>query len=193
MKKLSTFAVSTVMDLLIHTNGKTSTLEVKNTLRHLGFQADQNEVSAIMDSITRSTVDEEEVEKYSRERETGNKYFTYYIDANYDGYEGGYADDFVDPTTITTPVPNLQNVTNDTVEPELVFYIDAHAKKHTENAVLNADKNAMEKWMVYHVDGDSEFHVYEGIQTRDKVRSRYTSLLKCKIQDVRACKVANYK
>jgi hypothetical protein len=51
MKKLTDFAVQSAMDLLIHTNGKTSTLEIKNFLRDLGYLANQNKVHEIVDGL----------------------------------------------------------------------------------------------------------------------------------------------
>lgn len=51
MKKLTQFAVQSAMDLLIHTNGKTSTLDIKNFLRGLGYLANQNKVHEIVEEL----------------------------------------------------------------------------------------------------------------------------------------------
>jgi hypothetical protein len=51
MKQLSRDVVNTVMEFLILTFGKTTTLDVKQNLRKLGFEASQSEVSDFMDEI----------------------------------------------------------------------------------------------------------------------------------------------
>jgi len=51
MKNLTLSAVDWMMDLLIHTNGQTTTLEVKTALREIGYRADQAEVSRIMNEL----------------------------------------------------------------------------------------------------------------------------------------------
>ncbi len=51
MKIISELVVQTVMDLLIHTNKQTTTKEVKETLRDLGYLANQSEVSDIMKTM----------------------------------------------------------------------------------------------------------------------------------------------
>lgn len=51
MKKLSMDTVNTVAEFLILTLGTTTTLDVKNNLRKLGFKADQAEVSDLMEKI----------------------------------------------------------------------------------------------------------------------------------------------
>ena len=68
-------------------------------------------------------------------------------------------------------------------DPLLVFYTERHAK----NSGTDADN-----WIVSHADGNNEYHIYDKSLTRDQVRSKYTSILKVKIQDVRASRFKNF-
>ena len=51
LKQLSKDVVNTVSEFLILTFGKTTTLDIKNNLRKLGFEATQKAVSDLMDEI----------------------------------------------------------------------------------------------------------------------------------------------
>src|ERR1022692_1788065 len=59
LKNLSLDVVNTVLEFLILTFGSTTTLDVKNTLRKLGFGANQDEVSDYMDTIAEMHADED--------------------------------------------------------------------------------------------------------------------------------------
>lgn len=245
MKKLTTFAVETVLDLLIHTNGQTSTLEVKNKLRDLGYFAEQNNVRKMVEDIFTSGVAHED--KYVCETASYKTYkFADDFIADNDQFE--YAEDVDNAVLIkagmTTsqnaagtvgqngnaagPVVNGSNVagqvkstlkdfhnsqrgvgnSNATInttgnvgtpanpgaklqvtgavsrDPLYIFYTENHAKK---SGVKD------ESWVVTHTNGNGEIQIFDGSLTRDQVRSRYTSILKVKIQDVRASRYKNYK
>lgn len=208
MKNLTTFAVSGVMDLLIHTNGQTTTLEVKNQLRDLGYFANQDEVHSIMNSIYENDSDN----KYTREV-LNSKYNVYSFDEEYlnDNPEYDVAADTntaqvagnvsqqpsnkpafsIKNTQLTAPsilsdgpiVQQLIKQTLDLREPLFIFY--------TEN---EADKSGTDSdnWVVSHKSGNNEIHVFDKTLTRDQVRSKYASTMRVKIQDVRARRYANY-
>jgi hypothetical protein len=65
--------------------------------------------------------------------------------------------------------------------PELIF----------QSVISAIDYPEKDRLIVFHKDMESEFHVYNESLNSDKVRSRYASLLKVPIQDVRARKVRN--
>ena len=48
-------------------------------------------------------------------------------------------------------------------------------------------------WVVNHVDGNNEIHIFSGLLSRDTVRSRYTTLNNVKIQNTRAKRWSNKK
>lgn len=228
MKKLTDLAVVSVMDLQIHTNGQTSTLEIKTHLRDLDYSASQNEVHNIVENIFNSDIED----KYERES-ISSKYNVYkftedYIDAN---PAFNILSTIADPNNIltqpTTTIPVIKNaivtdpafmtkraclnapilntaqdikgamnvakllnlnVPNTTVsrEPQFIFYTENHARKSGVDP---------ESWIVLHKDPSfrsGEIHIYDKTLTSDLVRSKFTTILKCKIQDVRAKRFRNY-
>ena len=222
MKNLTEFATKTVLDLLIHTNGKTSTLDVKNTLRSLDYDAKQSDVREKIENIFDNNLDS----KYDRVLSADKSHYEYsfeedFIDENNEfecatdkkvtftpsksldfiskndpittGYLSNNTQAFTTKhTTIVAPVlkdtsPSLTTLAaiklTDDREPIMIFYTENHARKSATNP---------QNWIVYHKDGNKEIQIFDKNQTRDKVRSRYSSILKCKIQDVRACKFMNY-
>jgi hypothetical protein len=204
MKALNTYAVNAVMDLLIHTNRKTSTLEIKEALRAFGYWAPQDEVSKMVSDIS-----SENIMKYERRQDTvgSNTFIVYEFNIPAMRSEGfDFAVDYIDPSTLqaatniakqlagqpqNSSIPGagiaaMQVVIKDPREPEFIFYAEKHTRQFAQDA-SNSDK-----WIVYSKDRDSEFQVYDSTLTRDQVRSRYTSIMKCKIQDVRACKAVNF-
>lgn len=195
MKNLTTLSVYTVLDLLIHTNGSTTTLDVKNTLRDLGYFAEQNKVKEIIDALFENN------DNYIRDNSNTN-YYVYSWTTAHELVIGGYTTDYVEDTTDTNDVTNstqtsaLSNSNNQfnaivngspivTREPEHIYYVETHAKNHT-------DKFG-DTWVVYHTDGNNEIHMYNETLTRDQVRSKYASLLNVKIQDVRSKRLTNFK
>ena len=214
MKILTTSAVEWAMDLLIHTNGQTTTLEVKNALREIGYRADQADVSRMMndlynegndgdspiyecnsngsykiysftDVITDAVpnaedfVDEDEDEEYE-------------IDSDDSVQDFDYSKYNMNNPIVTSGVGNNTAIINNVIanikasrEPQYIFYTEKHAR----NSKLD-DKT----WIVTNAvgSGNGEIHAYDASLTRDQVRSRYASILKIKIQDVRAKRLANY-
>ena len=192
MKQLTNFAVQTVMDLLIHTNGQTTTLEIKTALQGLDYFAKQSDVHSRVEEIYNDGND-----RYDRES-FGKTYNVYTFSADTLA-DVGHAEESIKPTDGAaiakspgpTPAPVKQFVPTalaqtktDSREPECIFYTDGMARK---NQNVDADT-----WVVTHADGNNEIHFYNKGLTRDQVRSRYASALKIKIQKVRACRHANF-
>ena len=229
MKNLTNLAVLTVMDLLIHTNGQTTTLEIKNQLRDLGYLANQDKVHEMVEAIY--DADDEDDYKYDR-NVVNSKYNVYsfsqtFIDANPE-----FSSDDKKTATVTgTPVftnnnagvntvtnnqshvvPLVKNAfmtkntavtapsvlsngpangtplktktnTGNSRDPIFIFYTENHARKSGTDS---------DNWIVYHKAGNNEIQIFDKSLTRDQVRSRYASILKTKIQDVRSCKFSNY-
>jgi hypothetical protein len=182
MIKLTDTSVCTMLDLLIHTNGTTTTLEVKNELRNLGYFAEQSKVSEIMEILFTETTN------YVRDNSKTN-HFVYSWTVSHELNVGGYASklddssDDDDDDTVIVPVLVPVSVV-DSKEPTNIYYTDTHAKNHFS---LDGD------WVVFHKDGNNEVHIYNEILTRDNVRSQYAKLNHCKIQDVRSKRLTNYK
>lgn len=83
------------MDLLIHTNGQTTTREVKTQLRDLDYRADQVDVSRFMASIAMSDVD--------------NKYEFAFVNSDYKTYK--FTQDFIDNNPKFAPAPIVDGAT----------------------------------------------------------------------------------
>lgn len=248
MKKLTTFAVVSVFDLLIHTNGQTTTLEVKNQLRELGYFAEQAEVHNMIEEIFEREVNQADLNvgiKYER-NVISSKYNTYKFSQEYiDSFPviaittddttntiGGSCsmtisdtveeikkpivnntkntplqnfhnkmkddigiipvhdfnknipskNDFIKAIGIKQPLASLQTTTN-LREPLLIFYTENHAHKSSTDP---------ENWVVLHKNGNNEIQIFDKSLTSDLARSRYASILGCKIQDVRCRRFKNY-
>lgn len=192
MKQLTELAVQTVMDLQIHINGKTTTLEIKNELRHLGFYAEQAEVKRIVDQLFDNSTP-----GYERNQTSGG-YFEYSFGVGRSAIIGHATDvdDEDEDDDDTFPAPNAAlknahanfNASVNTVgvsrDPQNIYYVDSHAKAH------NGPNNM---WVVFHANGNNEYHIYNPALSRDSVRSKYASLVHCKIQDVRAKRLVHFK
>jgi len=220
MKKLTNLAVVSVMDLLIHTNGQTTTLEIKNQLRELDYQASQNDVHRIVESIFDSDTDD----KYERDA-INSQYNVYKFTEEFIADNDEFAAPAIvqdatltgtpaftqkkqsvavvtsnqtlnTPTTSNTPFSTKQSVLNtpainvvqpviQTVsrEPLFIFYTENHARKSGSDE---------QNWVVFHKDDTREIQIFDKALTSDLVRSRYASILKFKIQDVRARRFKNY-
>jgi hypothetical protein len=68
-------------------------------------------------------------------------------------------------------------------DPTFICYAEEHVRQ------LDVDKKC---WVVSHTDEVKEIQVFDKSHTRDQVRSRYASILGCKIQDVRCRRLENY-
>jgi len=216
MKKLTELAVLSVMDLLIHTNGQTTTLEIKSVLRELGYLANQNTVHDMVEEIFDTDLDN----KYERE-DVNFKYnvYSFTVDFISDNSEYEIAVD-VHTQSVSTPItnsngnnnaimdgaafttkktsitaPNLSTSANPGAatpisqntssgrDPIFIFYTENHARKSGSDS---------DNWVVRHKDGNNEIQIFDKSLTRDQVRSRYASLLKMKMQDVRSCRFVNF-
>lgn len=218
MNKLTEFAVQSVMDLLIHTNGQTTTLEIKNQLRELDYLANQDEAHEMVEAIY--TADDNDTYKYDR-NVVNSKYNTYsfsqtFLDANPEYSTGvqktvpvidavsmsgsssittvaqtkapfSTKNDSVVAPSVLSAGPVVHNMITKVLvnlrEPLFIFYTVNHAKKSATDP---------QNWVVYHKNGNNEIQIFDRSLTRDTVRSRYASIMKVKIQDVRSCKFQNY-
>ena len=218
MKNLTLSAVDWMMDLLIHTNGQTTTLEVKTALREIGYRADQAEVSRIMNELF-TLANDSDTPIYNCENNGTFKIYTFTSvmtdhvpnaqdivenedeDEN-DGEEADYTIDSDDSVadfdfskfvmTDNNTSANKSSLVNTVIsqikasrEPQYVFYTEKHARD---------SKLDPKTWMVSYAypSANSEIHAYDASLTRDQVRSRYASILKIKIQDVRAKRLSNF-
>lgn len=216
MKNLTLSAVEWCMDLLIHTNGQTTTLEVKNELRNIGYYAEQAEVSKLMRQLSEAKVGEPEIynientgnfNTYSftshmtdvvanatdvctpamdEEDEDENEYIA--NDDNIDFSKYVMTDDVMTSTAPVSPAsPIISNIMNTIKTSREPQYI-FYTEKHARDSKLNINT-----WMVFDASGSSvEIHAYDENLTRDQVRSRYASLMHLKIQNVRAKRLYNY-
>lgn len=209
MKGLTLSAVEWMMDLLIHTNGQTTTLEVKNALREIGYYAEQNAISTMMNELYEAN--NEDVKLYNCDNSGEYKIYSYtdiitsqvptavdvVIEDEDEDEDNLDVDTFtVGNTTMDIVSSNsvldkyrksVGNTTNTSTslsrDPEFIFYTEKHAK----NSGVDS-----KSWVVFHANGNKEIQIYNKDLTRDLVRSRYASIMKVKIQDVRAKRFANY-
>jgi hypothetical protein len=187
MKVLTKDAVQLAATLLIHTNGTTTTLEVKELLRGLGYRAEQQKVSDLMNE----TYDEQVIELERTNSDNGRYQVYSFGPEMIDEY--GITEDESTVSASVTPAPSvatgapiLQTLVAAAIasrDPEFVHY--------TEDAMIKGTTDT-DKWVGYSPNA-SEFHVYNEALSRDQVRSRYASLLNIPIQQVRACRVKNYE
>lgn len=213
MKNLTLSAVEWCMDLLIHTNGQTTTLEVKNELRNIGYYAEQAEVSKLMSQLTDPKASDPVLYNIENNGNFNTYSFTSYMtdvianatdvctpamdeededeneyianDDNIDFSKYVMTDDVMTSTAPASPIiSNIMNTIKTSREPQYIFYTEKHARD---------SKLGINTWMVFDATGSSvEIHAYDENLTRDQVRSRYASLMHLKIQNVRAKRLYNY-
>jgi len=179
MKVLTKDTVWLAVELLIHTNQTTTTLEVKELLRKLNYRAEQKQVSDFMNELY------DDLTGLEKTNSSDGRYQIYSFDEDYI-----YAEDELTASTATpsvaTGAPILQTLVQTAIasrDPEFVHY--------TENAMITGTTDT-DKWVGYSPKA-TEYHVYHQDLSRDQVRSRYASLLNIPIQQVRACRVKNYE
>ena len=173
--KLTITAVNSAMDLLLLSNGKTTTLEIKNLLRDLNFYATQENVHNFVEEIYLNN-------NSIYERYIKNEYYIYrfiqIINDEDDEDDVHVVDNIIQPGDVER-------------EPLYIYYSINMVDPNINTVIMDDIDDDM--WIAYHKDMDEEFHIYDVNLTRDLVRSKYASLLKVKIQDVRACKYSNFK
>lgn len=185
MKVLTNFAVELTMNLLIHTNGKTTTLEVKNELRNLGYFAEQKTVSVMMREIVLTAEP-----SCNYEVQIG-KYNTYMFDEDSDIlFNFGVAED-CDEDGVETNDTQINNtstsIDSDTdtsdidMDPIKIVYFADDVEAHDDAS-----------WVSFHKEMDTEFQIFDKNLTRDNVRNEYAKSLSVPIQDVRAKRVKNF-
>lgn len=185
MKKLTSLAVLSTMDLLIHTNKTTSTLEVKEVLRNLGYYAEQKEVSILMRENVLQNPESYVVNDngyhlvYSWDEDTNDDYFNF-------GFAKDIDDDSDDSDDFSSITRTIDDVINNLEEPENAAYtIDGIED------LLDSNDIDLEDWAVFCTDDNEPYLIFSGTMTRDRVRTRYSSLQKVRIQDVRAKRIKN--
>lgn len=186
LKTLTLLAVQAAMNLLIESNGKTTTLETKLLLRDMGFDASQSDVSAHMNTVFNA---HENVGKFKRELvgPSDKKYHEYSFEA--------VASDGTSSSNNTNDVINTPGITING-SPKVIddgkempkFYIKTSDLKNQVSAYKHKND-----WLVNKAesDDDDQCFIFDGNMTRDKVRSRFATLNKMKINGVRARRISN--
>lgn len=208
MKKINLFIVELVMNTLIHTNGQTTTLEVKKLLRSLGYWALQEDVSVAMREVTLLS---ECIGTYTVSSNGTYNIFTFApgsdIDWNYgfaklsvksfDEVEEEVEEEVeVEEEEVENvsdrgfaksldEVEEVENVSLVDRDPEAIYYFQSQVED-------NKYKLDDAKWVVFDKDLTEEIHIYNENLSRDKVRSRYATRLSIPIQDVRSRRVKNF-
>jgi hypothetical protein len=173
-------------NMLIDTNGTTTTLDVKNALRNLSFTVRQMDVSDVMDA---------------RYEDEGWEW-EYAIDGNYRVYSK--------PSMETDESDNVdadndgQAFTNfyDTSAPQTASKLGRPITINIQP--LNASANNTSRhdlevqygsdcWVVYHINNLAPIAVYDSTHTRDEVRSHYRRINGVQHTDTRASRLKNYK
>ncbi len=167
--------VKSTMDALILQNGKTSTLEIKLEMRKNGVFCDQTEVHALVEEVF-------DLDPTAYSRELINK--TYY---EYSAPVLGNSIPVVNSAgaTSNTPTPTAKTGSNTLLSgdtPKMSFV-------KSELVTLKQYPH-QEDWIVYSTD-EKKYSVFDKSLTRDKVRSRFATINKVKIQEVRARRINN--
>jgi len=178
LKNLTSYAVETAMNLLIHTNGMTSTLEVKNLLRDQGYFATQDFVSIAMRETVLKNPD-------TYIPESNGSYIEYSFDEDGDLYFNYGIATTRDDTDDSDDDSNTVNVAGQIVNRDPI-------RIHYFESAIDDGVDGANNWCVFHKDMSTEFHIYNESLTRDQIRSKYASLVNVPIQDVRAKRVINF-
>lgn len=176
MKQLTSYAVELVMNLLIHSNGETTTLDVKNHLRQLNYFAEQADVSVKMREIVLQNPDEYETENTGKYfiytfNESGDLMFNYSLAKNIDD-----SDDEDDDS-------DSQDLRN----PKMILYTTDHIQSNVDCGNIDIDD-----WFVSCTDDNESYLIFSGSLNRDTVRSRYSSINKVSIQTTRAKRISKF-
>ena len=206
MKKLNVTAVGLMITSLITANGKTSNKEIKEALRGIGYHATQDEVKQFVNEII---VEEQQnpseaifAVSYGDYRE-----YTFTDFAKENGYITATSineiseNEEIDEEKIDTVIDSVNLIVGQSRIPNAVIAVsktlipdgndDRDPKMIYQTEDLALQHNDPKQWVAFHKDKELEFHIYSESLNSDKVRSRYASLLKVSIADVRARRVAN--
>jgi hypothetical protein len=80
-------------------------------------------------------------------------------------------------------------------DPKQILYVspkNISPKIYTDTYLINNVEHNNNDWIVFHKDGDDEYHIYDNNLSRDKVRSKYATLLGYHMKDIRAKRLKNY-
>lgn len=192
LKKLTVLAVQAAMDLLLHAKEKTSNLEIKLLLRDMGFDASQAEVSSFVNEIFDNSTS---VYTYERKQDPTNRFYEYtFKSTSTAANDHGSVPSNDSSHSSVTVKPNVSIsgspvVTNDGKEQPKF-----HVHKDDLQSIVSTYKHKND-WIVNKAElDDNDAHhylIFDEKLTRDKVRSRFASLNKVKINEVRARRVMN--
>jgi len=173
---MSDDSVLLVTSLLIHTNGSTTSLEVKNLLRSLNYKATQSDVSEKMKNIA-------DVINELSSTDSGEGYLIYKF--NKDGMVVEDVEEEEDDIVGSKELPHSTEYSNSyTNENHLV-----HDKFiNSLNVVSNDDMN----WVVNSTHSDTEYLVFNKNLSRDKVRYLFAKIYSIKKDDVRSRRYLNF-
>lgn len=168
--------VKSTMDSLLETNLTTSTLEIKLEMRKNGVWCNQDDVKPLVDEVY-------ELNANSYKRNLVNNHYYEYSKVSIQGNVGS-----------SSPLGAklyIKGVGNNTSKNLLSIETPKMSFKSNELKALSQYPNKNE-WIVFdaHLSVD-KYSIFDENLTRDKVRSRFATLNKIKIQDVRAKRISN--
>lgn len=173
-QKLSLSYVKSTMDALILKNGKTSTLEVKLEMRSLGTWCTQTEVHTFVEEVY-------ELNSNDYKRELINNHY----------YEYAAVVPTVTGTLGTVLAPAGQSKASSTTQSGFVASEMPKSSYMYNELVVLKHYPHQNDWVVFSTDAKTKYSVFDAGRTRDQVRSKFASLNKVKIQEVRAQRVSN--
>lgn len=197
MKKVNADVVCFATLMLIHTNKKTTTLEVKNLLRHLNYNASQDEVSAYMNELYERNVDENGVRNYERNHMGSHFEYTF---SNFllNTDDLMFAEDFVEPSvfTMTDDEDEEEDDSNESILGSIIQNTLTSKRSVTPQGIFE-DNISIETeidmdWIVNSTLANTEFVVYDSTYTRDEVRNHFARTFRVKKDDVRARREKNF-
>lgn len=186
---MSDDSVLLVTSLLIHTNGSTTSLEVKNLLRSLNYKATQSDVSEKMKNIT-------EVVNELSSTDSGKGYLIYkfkndgMVVEDVEEDTSTTIEDYRDQLVFDTPTGEL-SIDGSKELPISKMYespTDINTFTNSLNVISNDDMN----WIVNSTHSDTEYLVFNKDLSRDKVRNLFAKIYSIKKDDVRSRRYLNF-
>lgn len=172
---MSDDSVLLVTSLLIHTNGSTTSLEVKNLLRSLNYKATQSDVSEKMKNIT------EAVNELSS-TDSGKGYLIYKFNKDGMVVEDVEEDDDIVGEMVIDGSKELPH------SKEYFSPTDINTFTNSLNVVSNDDMN----WVVNSTHSDTVYLVLDKNLSRDNVRNLFAKTYSIKKDDVRSRRYLNF-